>query len=490
MSLGFYKDFELFKIPAGASSFLFFSFVLMFVGALFYWLRAWALTVIVIGFIAINSFMKSGTVVSRYEAFGLNYDASHAKYSREIVRDLNSNENIKRDKKVTLETLNNWRAKFGDKKPKMLIVTASGGGQRSAVWTTCVLRTLDQKLDKKLMRNTVLMTGASGGIIGSSFYRELYLRDLKGELNMLDEIHIKNISKDILNPMVFSILVNDMLFRYQKFEYKGRSYSAGRGYAFENTLNDNVGGILGKSVGEYANDEYAGIIPMVVLTPTIANDARKLFISTQRVSYFNQRFSKQSSTFRDRGVDFNTLFENQDANDLRFLSALRMSATFPYITPNVHLPCSPDLEIMDAGLSDNFGTSDALKYLHVFKEWINENTSGVIIISIRDKEKNPEVDNKNYQSLVDKLFNPIDALYTNWDFVQDNSNDQLFEVLSSQFQIPLNQVLFEYIPVFKEDERASLSWHLTNKEKESIKKNIKRINNQNSLKQVIELLKD
>lgn len=489
MSLGFYKDVDFLQIPAGASSFLFFSFALMVVGALFYWLRTWAVSVVIILFLGVNFVMEMGWVNAKYEAFGLNYENGNVSYNKAHIRELSSDENIERDKQKTLQILNNWRAKFGDQKPKMVIITSSGGGQRSAVWTTNVLQNIDKQLDKKLLKNTTLITGASGGIIGSSYYRELYLRDLSNKASLLDEKHLDNISKDILNPMVFSILVNDMLFRYQRFEYKGKTYSAGRGYAFENTLNDNVGGILNKSLGDYEKDEFSGKIPMVILAPTISNDSRKLFISTQRVSYLNKRLTDRQYLSRDRGVDFLSLFENQEPKDLRFLSALRMSATFPYITPNVHLPATPDLDIMDAGLSDNFGTGDALKYLNVFKDWINENTSGIIVIGIRDKEKDPEVVKSKPHNLIDKAFNPIDALYSNWDFVQDNSNDQLFELLASDFTVPLDQVLFEYIPSTKEMAKASLSWHLTATEKLSIKNNIWEPNNQAALKKVVGLLK-
>ena len=58
-----------------------------------------------------------------------------------------------------------------------------------------------------------------------------------------------------------------------------------------------------------------------------------------------------------------------------------MSASFPYITPNVNLPSEPSLEIMDAGLADNFGVSDAVLFLYNFKDWISENTSGVIVFN-------------------------------------------------------------------------------------------------------------
>lgn len=490
MSLGFYKDYELFKIPAGASAFLFFSFALMIVGALFYWLRAWSLSATIILFFSINLLMKNGFFDYKFQAFGLNYKISTVNYNKKLIDSLNSQGHIEKDKKITLQILNNWRAKFGTKKPKMVIITSSGGGQRSAMWTTCVLHSIDKQLSKSLMYNATLITGASGGIIGSSYYRELYLRDQKDEVRLLDQKNIDNISKDILNPMVFSILVNDLIFPYQTIDFKGKTYSAGRGYAFEKNLNQNVGGILDKSLGDYEKDEFTGNIPMVILAPTIANDARKLFISSHPVSYLNEQYNKNNYSPRDRGVDFLSMFEKNDPKDLKFTSALRMSATFPYITPNVHLPTNPNLEIMDAGLSDNFGTSDALKYLLVFKDWINQNTSGVVIISIRDKEKDPQVKIQGHQTLVDRAFNPIDALYSNWDFVQDCGNDQLFELVIDKCTVPIYQNLFEYIPANADEEKASLSWHLTSKEKISIQNNINQKNNQASLNQVIDLLKN
>lgn len=489
MSLGFYKDFDVFRIPAGASAFLFFSFLMMFTGALFYWLRAWAMSIVIITLLSVNFMMKEGYIKSKYEAFGLNYNTEHIAYSKDKINELNSESNYLKDRENNIQILNNWRNKFGEQNPKMVLIATSGGGQRSAMWTTCVLQALDKKLDKKLLNHTTLLTGASGGLIGSGFYRELYLRDLAGELDLLDDQHLDNISKDVLNPMVFSMLVSDLFLRYQKFEYREKTYYKGRGFAFENTLNKNIGGILGKSLSDYEQDEFSGKVPMLILAPTITNDAKKLFISTQKVSYLSTGLSTNEYSFRNRGIDYLTLFDNNDPGDLRFLSALRMSATFPYITPNIHLPTTPYLEIMDAGLSDNFGISDALKYIHVFKDWIGKNTSGVILISIRDKEKNPEIEAKTSQSIFDKTLNPIGALYKNWDFIQDNNNDQAFEMLIDDYGVPIDQISFEYNPLFSEGTKASLSWHLTSKEKVSIKNNINNKSNQAAIHDVISLLK-
>ncbi len=40
---------------------------------------------------------------------------------------------------------------------------------------------------------------------------------------------------------------------------------------------------------------------------------------------------------------------------MRLLTALRINATFPYVLPNVWLPSKPVIDVMDAGLRDNYG---------------------------------------------------------------------------------------------------------------------------------------
>ena len=86
-------------------------------------------------------------------------------------------------------------------------------------------------------------------------------------------------------------------------------------------------------------------------------------------------------------IDFASLFKNENPMDLRLLSALRMNATYPYVLPAVWLPSDPVIEVMDAGLRDNNGQESTLRFLNVFRDWINENTSGVLIIQIRSRQK-------------------------------------------------------------------------------------------------------
>jgi hypothetical protein len=194
----------------------------------------------------------------------------------------------------------------------------------------------------------------------------------------------------------------------------------------------------------------------------------------------------------NRSVDFLRMFKNQDAKNLSFLTALRMSASFPYITPNVNLPSEPSLEIMDAGLADNFGVSDAILLLYNFKDWIAENTSGVLILTIRDSKKAAVIDKKQNLSILEKLSTPISNIYNNWSNVQDTRNDLLIEYASEWFQGDLSHAMLTYDAgvQFSDDsldkmkhieERASLNWRLTGREKYNIRNAIYSVENQKTL---------
>ena len=145
-----------------------------------------------------------------------------------------------------------------------------------------------------------------------------------------------------------------------------------------------------------------------------------------------------------------------------------------------------------------------MDFLDAFKDWIEENTSGVIILSIRDTERIPEVKKQFRRSLIQKLSVPLSALSNNWSNQQDIRNEQKLISLQSTFAVPIERIEFQYLGIpaklshnteitderlFQEEvERASLSWHLTSREKESILNNIYHPRNQAALRRLQQVL--
>lgn len=503
--LGFFREYPILQIPAAMSATLLFAIIMMMVGALAFWLREWMLPVIIIVLLFFNFFSKLELFNRPHMAFGMDYNAEPVSYNLDNLQKILHPDSVEKDKAKTIQILENWRAKFSaEAKPRMVFITTSGGGQRAALWTVNVLQNIEEASLGQVFKHTQLVTGASGGVVGAAFFRELYLQhqDNSG-LNHLDKKYLDQISSDNLNPIIFTLLVNDLFIRNQYYEYNGRKYLQDRGFSFENQLNINTKGVLDKPLKAYALPEFASQIPMMPITPMITNDGRKLFISPHSMSYMGISTSRaEGVNEKSQAIDFLRFFRNHDGENLRFISALRMGATFPFITPHVQLPSVPQMETMDAGLSDNFGIQDALRFIYVFQNWIEKNTSGVTLITIRDSEKFSEIDQKNLPTMFQKLSTPLKNILINWNNIQTLDNEVLYNQLKESMVFEIEKIEFEYStsqflrdrglmdsvggvdPAAQKSQRASLNWRLTAREKVSIIDNIQSVQNQAALERV------
>ena len=441
--LRFFMDNPLFQIPAAASVFLMLTILVMIIGAISYWFRQWSIVFVFVAFFAANWLMKTGTINAVYKTPGLNYDLPKADYSNDNLKNQNSPDRITTDKKHTLEIMENWKDKWPEgNKQKMIFLCASGGGQRAALWTFNGLVHADSILQGGLIDHIMLITGASGGAIGAAYYRELKMRSPSIDAPAM----LENIAKDNLNPIIFSLVVNDLIFRNQYYEYEGNKYLKDRGYAFENRLNENTNYILDKKLIDYDQAEFDSQIPMMILGPTISLDGRKLYISPQPVSYMNINSDEKNGSIESitSGIDFLQFFKDQKAENLKILTALRMNASFPYVTPNLRLPSEPAIEVMDAGIADNFGISDALIFIYNFKDWISDNTSGVILLSIRDTRKNEPIQEESQLSILERISEPISSVYNNLSHYQDINNDYKITFANEWFDGEIDLVKLEY----------------------------------------------
>ncbi|NOT74204.1 MAG: patatin-like phospholipase family protein [Cyclobacteriaceae bacterium] len=502
--LGIFKDYPAFQFPAAASFMIFLTIFVMLSGAFSYWFGGWSITVAMGIFLVLNFLAGEGWLTKKYQAFGLNYKMEPVEYTIDGLKSLNNDSTIQFARRNTLSILENWKKKFeGKPVPKMVFICSSGGGKRAALWTLAALQQADSLSGGKLMDQSMLITGASGGLIGASYYREVVLRKKMGEdIKPYSPSHQRKIATDNLNPLIFSLLANDLFVGFTKFEYAGQRYSRDRGYTFEEQLNIDTEYMMDKKISDYQKPEADAIIPMLILSPTIINDGRKLYISPQPISYLNSdilNFPKYGNS-KFSGVDFQQMFEKQGGSNLRFLSALRMSATFPYITPNTTLPTNPPIQIMDAGISDNFGITDAVRFIYAFREWIAANTSGVIVLSIRDSPKLAQISEEKGNTFIDDFTQPIASVYNNFENFQDITNDNLVGYARSWFKDPIDRVDIQYLPtsytpilqkmdsIRQHSARASLSWRLTTREKQGVVETLNTPINKEAIEKLVKLL--
>ena len=299
-------------------------------------------------------------------------------------------------------------------------------------------------------------------------------------------IYLDNISKDLLNTTAFSFTVSDVFLSTQSFKDKGNTYYKDRGYAFEKQLNENLGQVLNKTLGYYREPELNAEIPMMIVSPSIINDGRAMMISPVGISYMLQQ--PPENTTLDPvpdGIEFTRFFEEHNPLNTRFSSILRMNATFPYIMPATSMPTEPSIEVMDAGIRDNYGVLNAVRFMYEFREWIKNNTSGIVYIQIRDTNKKSAIQNTSLTTLLSKISAPIRNVSGNFILMQDYVQDDYLKYLEEWLDCPFDFVQFQ-LPNM--DDKIALSWHLTNKEKLFLQDAINTIENKSALERVEQLL--
>lgn len=473
--IGYFGKEDLFQIPASASITLLFTMLLMIFSAFYSLLKGWATLLFILILLGVNYLSSFNYFSYENKAFGLSYTEKNITNYGDFINEQNNNNSANLD--YHLNILTNWQQKQESNKPKLILINASGGGSRAMFWTYTVIDHLNNSTNFKFFKQTHLISGSSGGMIGAAYYRELYLNKPK---RILDENSKYNMCKDLLNPIAFSIASNDIFFRFKKFKYNKTNYTIDRGYYFEHQLNLNTNHVLDKKLNYYLKPELESKIPLLVLSPTIINDSRRLIISPHSWNFIcNNKNSLNES------VDYQSLFKNNMPNNLRFTSALRMSASFPYIMPSVTLPSTPKISVMDAGIRDNYGALTSLRYIHECKNWIKNNTSGVIIVQIRDSYKRKQVEKTKPKSIAESLSSPLGSLFDNMFVIQDYNIDEMTTYLQASIDFPLDIINFE-LDNNKND--VSLSWHLTSKEKQVVLNSIYSPNNKQATKKLKQLL--
>jgi hypothetical protein len=491
--IAFFLDNKIFQIPAAASILLFFAIMIAVIGALSYFLKSWSLLFMILVYVTLNVLYKYDIIDPRNKAYGLNYsNPDRPEYSLESLKSLNTPGKIDADKNKMLSILNNWKKNQQEEKPLMIVFNFSGGGVRSANFSMNVLQELDSITNGEIMKKTMLMTGASGGMLAAAYFRELSRLKSNGAIiNLEDKKYLNNISEDLLNPVFSSLIARDLISPTQKFSFGRYRYAKDRGYAFEEKLNQNTQNVLDKPIGFYKEAEEKAQIPLMILSATVTRDFKKMLVSPQPISFLMQTEYKDSTTkmVGPDAIDFGALFKNMDPMNLRMLTALRMNATYPYILPSVWLPSKPVIDVMDAGLRDNSGEETALRFLNIFKDWINENTRGVLIIQVRSRKKGSWDDGYKVNGISDIITNPFTMMQSNWFRLQDYFQDDEISYLQDNLGNKLHRVSLMYIPKTSEGE-APLNFHLTAIEKKEVSASLHRQNNLEAIELIKDFLKD
>lgn len=265
----------------------------------------------------------------------------------------------------------------------VIIVCTAGGGIQAAAWTAHVLTTLDHAVPD-FRRRVGLISGVSGGSVGAMFYVEALRRaaatarsndlpDFRLDPHELEAVFEAS-TRSSLSAIGWSIVFRDLP---RLMSFTPRTFRD-RGWAMEQVWSRSLpaGGRLEATLRDWIEATRRGDIPPVALNATIAASrnpddvGRRLVFST--VDFSDAGDSQDVPLEFHDGFPSNAPADERSYFDIAMVTAARMSATFPYVSPIAGAATrtaddEPDdlrlLRLADGGYFDNFGVATALNWI-------------------------------------------------------------------------------------------------------------------------------
>jgi hypothetical protein len=390
-------------------------------------------------------------------------------------------------------------------RPRLVLVAASGGGIRAAVWTAIVLEGLEREIptvpgkQAGLRDHIRVITGASGGMVGAGLYvakfRNGALPQTYDPVTRLGPLSAV-LAQDSLSRTVDTMLLED----FPHLWWPG-PVAWDRGREIERVWCD-YAPELKTTFGALEASERAGDVPSLVYSPMLVEDSRRLFISNLDLADLTHRWAPKLSVhpgFTEpispegpalslSAVELARLFP-QKARALPLSTAARLNASFPWVSPGVSLPTNPPRRVVDAGYFDNDGVDVAALWLHRYWREVKENTSGVVLIQVRasrsdyarrkfqDREAEklnpsgaggqgppmPRPSKGLFVRGMQWLSTPGEAILTEWERSMWYRNDELLHLLNPVFNSSQDPEFFVSV-AFECSVDADLSWTLPRRE--------------------------
>ena len=383
-----------------------------------------------------------------------------------------------------------------DHKP-IVLVAAAGGGIQAAGWTVQVLSGLEKKLDelhpdqpKIFVRSVRLLSGVSGGSTGVMYYvNSAYpvRESATAEQDSLDKAVTAAESSSLESP-VRGLAYTDLgrllvpLLVWNRFHDRAQELEEAwikNGDSACASLN--IPSLSGATLERWRKDLSKGERPAVIFNSTVVETGQRFSFSTSRL---------RKNEIAQGQLDFDRLYScSKGCPDINIATAVRLSATFPFISPAARAYVDGSLtgagfsnpgtlHFVDGGYFDNSGLvalstwlDDGLKDLVANRP--SELPTDILVIQILPFP-NPSVggDNGTQGSSFFQAAAPAQTVLDVWK-LETSLSQREFSFVVKRWQLEKNHpinITFVAVafPQMPGAENPPLSWHLCDREKAQI----------------------
>ena len=242
-----------------------------------------------------------------------------------------------------------------DRHPVMAVIAISGGGSHAARWTTEVLRRLraDTAVGARFFESTTLMSVVSGGGLGAMYVLANDRNDDWDPLRL--EESVNDASATSAGALAWGLTYPDLIRKVLPWlpdPLKDRGWALERSWGSRLDDPSRV-----PTLDSWSTDVRNGTRPAIIFNATSAETGKRLLVSRVLVP-------------GTEAHQFATLYPNRD---LSVVTAARLSAAFPYLSPMarpylLNDDRSADFEkqafhLGDGGYYDSTGTLTAVEFL-------------------------------------------------------------------------------------------------------------------------------
>jgi hypothetical protein len=276
----------------------------------------------------------------------------------------------------------------------VVVVSTAGGGIQAAGWTAKVLTGLQQECsavnsDANFADSIAAISAVSGGAVGTLFFMNQYR--VAGESRGFhpDTVDLQDIVKKAETPALSDIAwaiayvePSRALFPYWRNSAEEKIVD--RGFVLEQTWRNQ--GSIYAYISNWREGVADGWRPAVIFNATIAETGQPFLLSTSDFDTGSTSPTRQT---------FAQAYPN---SDLPVVTAARLAASFPYVSPASRpLSSRPEYHLVDGGYYDNFGVDSLIA-------WLNQGLDNLG----KEKEHSPEVSLPNVLFIQIRSF-PYDA---------------------------------------------------------------------------------
>lgn len=371
-----------------------------------------------------------------------------------------ANEHYYEIRPTSVTTLPSPESLFNGSNKGVIVVSAEGGGILAAAWATQVLTKvldpLDQSERARFLSATRVLSGVSGGSTGLMYFETLFNRSPQDAITNAMTAAVRNaaMADGSLGWVGYGMVYYDLL--RPLWPYSGYSL-ADRGETLERSWRAQLKTLLGNpkklpTMRDLASGVEDGTRPLLIWNSTVADSGRPMAIT--------------NFTPPDNG-DITSQYKLYPGYDLDLTTAVRMSATFPYVSPisrpiASRNPVKPDVGLCDGGYADDFGAAPVYVALESATGNFQKIPKPVLWIQIRVSE--PGADTP--EPIASTAVGPIWTLYGVRSTGQRARLERTNELARLQMKDKLMPiVVFQYPP---NKNGAPLSWILSKEQKHQV----------------------